>query len=264
LTRKIICTVIILVLVSSIGVLASETSARQLVDHLFVTSNQLPIQDIMIELDVSRTTLTNSGSSGVLQPASRDKIFFKKPNKLRVDSVTIAPGDPTDGKQAIIIRDGINRWMYVSAGQYPVKKGPDEPSASLMLPFNLQIYQQDLNREYVILGKESVGGIPTDVVGIVNPSSPEQMVKVWIDRSRWVPLKLEMRRVSRSSSEKDKPSFQRILYKEIIQLKDGRWIPFVIEYYENEVLEKVVVYRAVAVNVGLQDNLFKPMDIFIK
>jgi outer membrane lipoprotein-sorting protein len=261
---KIICAFTLLLLVSATGVGASEISARQLVDHLYVTSNQLPIQDIMIELDVNRTAQTNSGSSGVLQPASRDKVFFKKPNKLRVDTVTIAPGDPTDGKQAIIIRDGINRWMYVSAGQYPVKKGPDEPSPTLMLPFNLQIYQQDLNREYVILGKESVGGIPADVVGIVNPSSPEQMVKVWIDRSRWVPLKLEMRRENRSSSEKDKPVFLRILYKEVIQLKDGRWMPFVIEFYENEVLEKVAVYRAVAVNVGLQDNLFEPMDKFIK
>ncbi len=258
------CIMVLMLMISTAGATASEVSARQLVDHLYVTSNQLPIQDIIIELDVNRADHLTSSSSGVLQPASRDKIFFKKPNKLRVDTVTIAPGDPTDGKQAIIIRDGINRWMYVSAGQYPVKKGPDEPSPSLMLPFNLQTYQQDLNREFVILGKESIGGVPTDVVGIVNPAAPEQMEKVWIDRSRWVPLKLEMKRVSRSSSEKDKPIFLRILYKEIIQLKDGRWMPFVMEFYENEVLEKVAIYRAVAVNVGLQDNLFEPMDKFIK
>jgi len=255
--------IIILVLIS-MPARATDVTARQLVDHLYITSNQLPIQDMMIILDVSRADQNAASPTAILQPASRDKIFFKRPNKLRVDSVIIDRGGPLDGKQVTIIRDGINRWMYVSAGEYPVKKGQDEPSPTLLLPFNIQTYQHEVNYEYVILGREVLEGITTDVVGIVNQAAPEQMVKVWIDPSRWVPLKLEMQTTRTYNSEKEKPAMVKILYKEIKQLKDGRWMPFILEFYRNEILEKMVVYRAVAVNVGLQDNLFEPMQKFIK
>lgn len=235
----------------------ADLSARQIIDHLYSPARQLPIQDLMIVLEVTKNVATGEGSS--LQPASRDKIFFKAPNKLRVDSTLTAPGDPMDGKQVTIIRDGVNLWMYLSTGQYPVKKGSDDHSPTSNLPYGIQRYPEESNDQYVVTGTDTVDGITTTVIRIVNQQNSDLTVTVWVDTSRWVPLKLERTVADSGENGQQGVTNRRILYKDIRQLKDGRFFPFQLEVYTNNNLDRAVVYQSVSANVGLQESLFQPL-----
>jgi outer membrane lipoprotein-sorting protein len=243
-----------------------DLQARKLLDNLYFAKRSMPIQDMVVDLEESTPISQGEGSSSVMQLYSKDKVLFKAPNKLRVQSLIMAPNDPMTGRQLTIIRDGVNRWMYVSTGQYPVKKGADEPSATNILPFNIQTYQVDLNKEYVLVGEEMLEGVAAKVVRIVDPSSLDVITTVWIDPTRSVPLKLE-KRSGGMAGKKDKGSgtgFTRILYKDIRQLRDGRWMPFRLEIYRGNVLASLIVYKSIALNVGLEDNLFEPMEKFVR
>lgn len=244
------------------SVWAREFTARQLIDHLYVVDGQLPVQTVIVEMDVSKLLAKEGGGTGNLESSSKDKIFFKKPGKVHIDSTLIDPGGPMDGKQVTIVRDGVNMWMFVSMGQYPVKKGADQPEPTSWLPFHLQVYPTDAQKEYTLIGKDRVDNVAADVVRIVDPSSPKASVTVWVDRVRWVPLRKEIVRPGSKPGEAN--SGKRILYKDIRRLSDGRYFPFKIEIYEGDVLVSAGVYKAVAINEKLPDSLFEPMNKFLK
>ncbi len=238
-----------------------EMSARQLVDHLYIVQGQLPIQTLIVEMEASALPSQEKGGTGNLMPASRSKMFFKRPNKLHTSDVLVAPGDPMDGKQQTFISDGVNCWLYVSMGQYPVKKAPDPQEGTSWLPFNIQSYPKDAQKEYTLIGKDTVDRVACQVVRIADPSDPKSSVTVWIDNARWVPLRKEIVRASGSGGAN---SGKRILYKDIRKLKDGRFFPHLLEMYEADVLTKAGVYKAVGVNEPLPDSLFEPMKKFLK
>lgn len=230
---------------------------RALVDQLYTVSGKLPIRDMVVELEASDA----SPETGNLVATGKDKIYYKYPNKVRIDTVIKDPGGPLDGHQGIIIRDGTNIWMYVSQGQYPVKKGTDAPSPTLNLPFGIQRYPQDGSRTYELVAPAMVEGVRTEVVRITNPQAPQDVRTLYIDVTRNVPLRLEMQ----LPGDKGAPATQvRVDYKEIKRLEDGRYMPFMLEIYEGNVLQKVRVYKGVKVNVGLQDTLFEPMKGFMR
>lgn len=240
----------------------NDATARQLVDHLYVIGGQMPIQTLIVDLEASEL-MNPKEPNGNLRPASKDKIFFKRPNKLHIQSVIIDPGAPQDGKQYTIIRDGVNRWMYVSMGQYPVKKGADEPSPTSLLPFHIQVYPQDAGKQYTLVAQaDKTFGTPAEVVRIADPSNPKASVTVWIDRKRWCPLAQEIAVPATRPGDAD--MVKRIVYKDIRQLKDGRFFPFKLEIYEGGVLQRALTYHAVGINENLPDSLFEPMNRFIK
>lgn len=240
----------------------NDASARQLVDHLYVVSGQLPIQTLILDMEASEL-INDKEPNGNLRPASKDKVFFKRPNKLHAETILIDPGGTMDGRQFTIIRDGVNSWMFVPTGEYPVKKGPDEPSPSSLLPFHIQVYPQDASKQYSMVARsDKTFGMPAEVVRIADPTSPKSSVTVWIDRSRWVPLAQEIIRPATRPGEKDE--VKRVLYKDFRQLKDGRFFPFKLEIYKGGVLTKAYTYKAVGVNENLPDSLFEPMNRFLK
>jgi YHS domain-containing protein/outer membrane lipoprotein-sorting protein len=236
--------------------------ARQLVDHLYITANQMPVQDMVIEMDNFKASkdpgAARLGPNLIL--SSSDKIFFKSPFKVRIDAVVSMPGGAGDRGMKVIIRDGTHRWLFVPQAQYPVKKGADEPSPMLALPFNIQRYPAvETNKLYAIVGSETVGGVRSEVVRIVDPVNKDDIITVWIDKARWVPVKLE-----KTVSGKDKPMKKRVMYKDVRALADGRNMPFLLEVYENEGLVSVYEYKRVAVNTGVPTSLFQPMDKFVR
>ena len=239
-----------------------DAAARQLVDHLYVLQGQMPIQTLIVDMEVSEL-LNPKEPNGNLRPASKDKIFFKRPNKLHIQSIVIDPGAPMDGKQYTIIRDGVNRWMFVSMGEYPVKKGADEPSPTSLLPFHIQVYPQDASKQYTLVAHgDKTFGSAAEVVRIADPANPKAAVTVWIDHARWCPLAQEITAPSAHAGEPD--TVKRVVYKDIRQLKDGRFFPFKLEIYEGGVLQKALTYKAVGINENLPDSLFEPMNRFIK
>ncbi|MCL5035813.1 MAG: hypothetical protein M1269_01730 [Chloroflexi bacterium] len=259
--RRIFFLVLILA-VTVISAPAADQQARQILDTLYCGQGTLPIQDMIIKAEISKAVGQSTAGQSVIQLDSRDTIFFKRPNLLRVDSMLIDPGGPYEGKLISVIRDGTNRWMFVSMGSYPVKKGSDEPTPTLILPYNMQLYPMSLSKEYVLMGKETVEGVPCDVIRAVDVSNPERIETVWVDTNKRVPLKLEVS----APPEKDQPQavVTTILYRDIRKLEDGRNFPFKLEFSENNVINKVVVYTDVKVNTGIQDSLFHPMDKFLR
>lgn len=230
---------------------------RALVDQLYTVAGKLPIRDMVVELESSDA----SPDTGNLVPAGKDKIYYKYPNKLRVDSIIRDPGGPLDEKQVIIIRDGVNMWHFVSMGQYPVKKAPDTPRPTLNLPFNIQRYPQDGARNYELAAPQVVEGVRTEVVRITNPQVPRDVRTVYVDVQRNVPLRLEMEVPGEKGGA---PTQLRVEYRDIRVLEDGRYLPFTLEIYEGNSLQRVRVYKGVKVNVGLQDSLFQPMSGLVR
>lgn len=232
---------------------------RRLLDNLYVSQGKLPINDLVADIE-TYTPIDKADGSSSLSLASKDKLIFKKPNKLKIDSIISDPGGSLDGKQMTIIRDGVNCWLYVSAGQYPVKKKPDEPSSTLDLPPHIQVYPQDADNVVTITGKETIDKTPVTVVKISDKSGSESTT-VWIDTKRWVPVKQE--KVMTDAKSKGKVT-KVVNYKDFRQLKDGRWFPFTFEIQIDGKTNRVVVYKAISVNVGVDDNIFEPMKKFVK
>lgn len=241
----------------------SEATARQLVDHLYMVSGHMPIQTLIVDVEASEL-INPKEPNGNLRPASKDKIFFKRPNKLHIQSIIIDPGAPMDGKQFTIIRDGVNRWMFVSTGEYPVKKGADEPSPTSLLPFHIQFYPQDASKQYTLVSQgDKTFGSSADVVRIADPANPKASVTVWIDKTRWVPLAQEITVPAERPGEPD--TVKRVVYKDFREVpKDGRFFPYKLELYVGGVLRMALTYKAVGINENLPDSLFEPMNRFIK
>jgi len=249
---------LLLLVVMAAGAYAAEVDARQLIDHLYLVGGHMPINDMVIELEENVASAEGQGSP-TLVPSGKDKIYFKSPNKLRIDIVTSDPGGALDQKNMVIIRDGKNAWQYLSTGQYPVKKKADEPSAPLNVPFGIVKYPQDIDKSYAISGTEAIDKIQTTVIKITNPTNPTEETTVWIDKSRWVPLKLFTKKKGEKGEIK-----KTVFYKDISKTKDGRFFPFRLEVMVNDVLQRVMIYKAIAFNVGLDETLFTPMEKFVK
>ena len=233
---------------------AQSNQARQLVESLYAPNGVMPIRDLVIELECY--DLSSESNAFVL--GSNDKIYFKAPNKLRIDAVINDPGGPMDKKEAIIIRDGINVWHYISMGQYPVKKALDQPSGTLNLPFNIQKYPIDASKKYTIKGKKTIDNVETVEVLIENPQDENDTKTVYIDTKRLVPLRLDAIRIS----DKQK-ILVRAEYKDITKLADGRFFPKKIDIYENDVHKKIRIYKGLEVNCGLDDSMFNQMRGFV-
>ncbi|MGM9998805.1 MAG: hypothetical protein ACI38Q_05375 [Candidatus Bruticola sp.] len=233
---------------------AKPDQARQLIESLYAPKGVMPIRDLVIELECY--DLASESNAFVL--SSNDKIYFKAPNKLRIDAVINDPGGPMDKKEAIIIRDGINVWHYISMGQYPVKKALDQPSGTLNLPFNIQKYPIDANKKYTLKGKKNIDGVDTAEILIENPQDENDTKTVYVDTQRLVPLRLDAVRIS----DKQK-ILVRAEYKNIEKLADGRYFPKKIEIYENDVHKKMRVYKGLEVNCGLDDSMFNQMRGFV-
>jgi len=232
--------------------------ARQLVEQLYTPKGVLPIKDMIVELEDNETA---EDAPANLVNRAKTKIFYKFPSKLRVDQVHNAPNNSLDGRMTVIIRDGTYMWVY-AMGQYAAKKTSDSGQATLALPFDIQKYRKDAEREYHYLGKETMDNIPVHRVQVLNPAVPGWCAVVWIDPERRVPLQLE----AAIPHEKDAGKFKskRVLYKDIRKLEDGRWFPFQIQIFDGEILRQVKLYKGVKVNVGLDETLFQPMKEFYK
>jgi outer membrane lipoprotein-sorting protein len=233
---------------------------RPIIDHLYITKGQMPIEDMIIELDESVATSSSGQGSGSLVAAGKDKIYFKAPNKIRIDSIISDPGGALDRRASIIIRDGTSVLNYLSTGQYPVKKKQDEPSAPLNIPFNIVHYQQDVERVYTVTGTEMIDDVNTTVVKITNNPNPSEEITVWVDRTRNVPLQLTLKK----KGDKGEDILKKVLYRDIRKTKDDRFFPFKLEIYVNDKIRFVVAYTALAINCGVDPTLFTPMEKFIK
>ena len=232
----------------------NNVQGRQMVEQLYTPNGVMPIRDLVVELECYNfSSETNSFALG-----SKDKIYYKYPNKLRIDSVINDPGGPMDQKEAIIIRDGVNAWHYISMGQYPVKKALDLPSGNLNLPFNIQKYPIDANKNYTIKGKKTIAGVETVEIFIENPQDETDNKTVYIDTKRQVPLRLDALRIS----DKEK-ILVRVDYSDIEKLQDGRYFPKKIDIFENDVHKKMRVYKGIQANCGLDDSMFDQMKGFV-
>ena len=232
--------------------LASDERARIMVDQLYTTPGSLPINDLVVELEDHAATST---ADPILW--GRTKMFFKAPAKLRVDVVQVTPKSPNDGKLTVIIRDGENLYVY-GAAQYPAKRQADTPSPTLALPFNLQRYRRDIEREFYDLGVDHIDSVAVHRIQILSPSQPDWTAVVWIDPVRRVPLQMETGIQSEGKMRK-----KRVLYKDIRRLPDGRYFPFQLQIYDDDVLREVKIYKGVKINVGLDPTLFEPVREFL-
>lgn len=241
---------ILFVLCGAASASSGNNQAKQIIDALYCGKGLAPIRDLIVELECTDI----NEQSGQLQLASKDKIYFKSPNKLRVDAVIQDPGGPLDQRQAIIIRDGVTMWHYLSTGQYPVKKKPDTPSPTANLPFNIQRYPIDETKSYEFGQQRLIEGVQTREIIIKNPQDAKDERHVFVDVAREVPMLMEYTR-----EDGDKSTRVTVEYGSITKMSDGRFFPFLIKIYNDGKLEKVRAYKGVVINAGLDDSFFNHM-----
>ncbi|MBI3926295.1 MAG: hypothetical protein HY319_12195 [Armatimonadetes bacterium] len=260
----------VLLLTSSAFPANDAELARQLVEQLYTPQGVLPIKDMIVELEDNQAQETGPAN---LVIRAKTRIYYKFPNKLRVDQVHNDPNSPLDGKMTILIRDGDNSWIYVAEGQYPAEKGSDSQAPTLALPFNVQKYRIDSERQYLYQGKVRFDGRLLHKVRVTNPAQKDWTATVWIDPAMRVPVQLETTLPTGEAAppaEEGAPPApppiltKKVVYRDFRKLPDGRHLPFQIELYEENVLKIVKIYKGVKVNAGLDDSLFEPMKEFIR
>lgn len=238
---------------------AAGGDGRKCIENLYSVKGQKPVEDMVIELEESVISQGAGQDSPSMVLSGKDKIYFKSPHKLRIDSVISDPGGGLDQTRMVIIRDGMNAWQYLSSGQYHVKRNPDEPSAPLNIPFGIVKYPRDSDKSYTVTGTEKIDNVQATVIKIICPTDAGEEITVWVDRSRQVPLKMFLRKKSDKGEES-----KTVLYKGISKTKDGRFFPFRLEIMRNGVMQRVVIYKALAINVGLDETLFAPVKKYVK
>lgn len=231
---------------------SAPPDAKAILARLYCPSGQMPVSDAVIELE----EMASQGETGKMALASKDKIYFKKNCKIRIDIVICDPGGQLDGRQMTIIRDGTNALHYLSTGQFPVKKKLDSPSPPLNIPFGLVSYPQDAAKQYRLVGTEVIAGVKTAKISI---SGESDETIVWIDVKRMVPMKME-----KTIKDEKKSVKKSVVYKDIGMTKDGRYFPMKLEKYVDGNMTSLIVYKGLVVNTGLKDDLFTPMEKFLK
>ena len=111
-----------------------------------------------------------------------------------------------------------------------------------------------------MVGKEKVGDRDAYVISISNEKDPlAKLITIWVDIERYIPLKEEYT-VTEGEKDKVKEVNKTIMYKDVTQMDDGRWMPHKIETYASGKMTTYIIYRQSAINVGLPPNLFAPDD----
>ena len=251
-----------------------QLNPTTIIARLYRGENTPELLDFTAEFRVKKNVSEKETQEpAALEDFLKGKIYFKAPNKLRVDS-SITVSDMFFGENFVVIRDGATEWIFKNKFDFPLKKRSDPQESSSYLPFYFQKYTRDLKRHYVLLGHEYYAGRPVYVMGMTSEEDPDRdVVKAWIDLGYMVPVKVErpiwkvMITKEYVTVENKKSIIERkkmiktkntILYKNIRQTSDGRWLPTQIESLENDVLMQVVYYDKVAVNFQLPDTLFAP------
>lgn len=233
---------------------ATDFNARQIIEHLYkVTPQQTPINDMVIEME----DLVPNVCGGCKNPNQmliwgKGKIYFKAPMKFRIEITVSDPGGPMDHKKAVIIRDGENVWQQ----WYPLeKKKCSDRLVTIphVIPFGIVYYPQDIEGNgYRIISSEEIEKVGTTVIAMTSPANPQEELSVWVDTSRWIPLKILHENKGNQGNHKIE-----VLYKDIRKTKDGRFFPFKIEKYVNQALSGIVTYTSISFNVGLRNTVFE-------
>lgn len=267
--KKYLFLIVVLAMVLSICAFAAETKdAKQLMNSLYSSKGE-PIRDAIMDADVFIDIKeTPFSASKTRVKAAENKMYFLAPNKFRIDIVNAVPNLPISGTTKTIIRDGKYTYTFVAYGDAPAKIDIDKPGSTGYLPFFLQKYPIYDDFKYFYLGQEKIDGQMLDVVALINPASyvdyNDNMVRVWINTEKQIPVKIEY---SKYKDKDKKETYNvRIKYQDLRQLPDGRWWPFkvLIEEANKDTdwifkFSNVAIFKRAAVNVGLEESLFKPI-----
>jgi len=250
--KKILFLIMILTLVCSFAS-AQEVDAKQIMDNLYMTGTIGKIYDMIVDMEVYAPIKDNPDAEEVIELIMSARAFFASPNKIRAEITMPVPGAQSD-IYYVTIRNGEIAWKYTPYEPWPVDKIADDNHHSYLLPFSIDVQPQDQYRTYTFIKEEKEKDRDAYVISIVNEKDPEaQITTVWVDKERYVPLKVEF-----TVQEKDSEIKRTHIYKDYKQIYDGRWMPFKIEKYENGKMGLYMVYKDLAVNTNFPLHLFNP------
>jgi len=233
---------------------SQQVNAEQIIQNLYMQATLGKIQDMVIDMDIFGPGGNTGEAKNEAKKLMTARAFFSYPCKIRVEKTVIIEGAQSD-VYAVVIRDGRLEWTFTPNTPFPIAKKEDTHYHSNFFPFNTDTQPQDQYRKYTLIGQDKMDERDVYIIGINNEKDPtSRLITVWIDAERFVALKEE----TSVKLAEDKETKYKIMYKNIQQLPDGRWMPFKIERYENNKLLLTMTLKNIAVNVGLPANLFNP------
>lgn len=225
---------------------------EKIIDNLYMAGSLGRINDMTVEMELYGPPYSKDKdtSKETFEPLGSIKLFFLAPNKLRTEKTIYCQGN--SDIFIITIHDGKNIYNPYPGWPFP-KNNNDNHHHSVHLPFNTDTQPQDQYRKYSLMGEEKLYGRDAYVITIDNEKEPVvKSLTVWIDKELFIPLKEEYITKDEKGTETKKTT----LYKEPKQMPDGRWIPFRIERYYNDIMTCYILYKSVVINQGLSDELF--------
>lgn len=250
---KITLLIISLMILFSIKTCGQEITGDKIIENLYMAQNFGKIKDMIIDLDCFAPALKKQEAKDLMELFFTARVFFSAPNKIRTEKTLVDPQTQSD-LTVITIRDGVLESGHMR--NQMMSKKEDDHHHSLFLPFGIDIQPQDQYRNYTLVSAEQLSDRDVYVINITNEQDPEaKILTLWIDRERLIPLKEEYTLIQ---GEGEKETVKTTLYKNPWQLTDGRWMPLRIEKYENGKMTVYIVLKEVAINQGLDEDLFIP------
>ncbi|MHC9542190.1 MAG: hypothetical protein AB9903_21990 [Vulcanimicrobiota bacterium] len=240
------------------GVSAAEFDARQIIEHLYITSGQEPVIDMVV--GVEESVVSHDDGKVSMKLCGKSRICFKCPYLSKIETIKVYPDGSTDQKKMEIIRDGKNvrQWIHSEGKCCPVKdkKNPYPSRLIPCIPFGIFQYPENDKICCMIAGKEVIDSVASTKVTITSQAWPYEEDWVFIDTKRWIPLKVTVR----TTHDSGEIETREIVYNEITETKDHRFFPRKLSFFTNGSLQHVIVIKSLAINVGLDDKMFRPKD----
>jgi len=234
---------------------SQQINPLQIIDDLYYQQTKGPIKDIQGNFTISGP-LKGAGGTVNINVFAKGKIFFRLPNRFRIEQTEMIPDVPTEF-YVIKIKDGTYVWYYNEYASMPFRKEIDSHQHSIMLPYGIEIQPQDRYLKYTYIGEETVEDADCFVIGVVNTQDPDLILTtIWVDKQLKVPRQLTTKRVIEKKKEKGTVEIKKVFQK-INQLEDGRWFPEEITIYEDGELSLIIKYTSLSINQGLSDDLFE-------
>ena len=170
-------------------------------------------------------------------------IYYRKGEKFRQEIEIKLPEMEGTMKQ-IIVYDGKKGYVFSPMGE---KRELEDYETDQHKP--AVDWWTELPKNAVIKGTEIVDG---KTCFVVQAQKKNGATKLWIDKSNYVPLKVE-------NIEDEHKSV--IKFLEFKTTPQGGKLPYKIELYDNGKLAATYMVKLIQYNVGLSDDLFNPAKV---
>ena len=253
-------------LIKGYPVSSSYIFAKRIIDNLYTAGAKYPpINSLMIDYllkaadDPFKLKATTEDD---LPDAFQGRIYFKAPYYLRMDMEFLSGA--FQGERLINLLNGKNYIIFKEGYPKPIRIDPDphHPLTPFLPLYGILRYEENIRYKPFLVAEGSFMGFQVWIISIIDSKKVEEKARLYVDKDTYIPVRIIL------PKRKDRPRIE-FIYRSFMILDDNRPFPskvlkFVYSDKGERYLEKVYIFKSVAVNVELPDSLFEsPIKPFL-